>query len=132
MSGLAITFTRRAAAEMRERLQRLLPERGARVPVMTFHALGLSLLEEHDARLGLPRPLRVVSEAERRQLSMDELSLSARKTDSLLARVSRAKRERSESAGERQADPDDRRYDDALRPPRILPLPDQALRAVVR
>ncbi|AUX22689.1 uncharacterized protein SOCEGT47_031950 [Sorangium cellulosum] len=41
---LAITFTRRAADEMRERLGALLGEAGGRVPAMTFHALGLSLL----------------------------------------------------------------------------------------
>jgi len=40
----AITFTRRAAGELRERLAGLLGPDGARVGVYTFHALGLELL----------------------------------------------------------------------------------------
>jgi len=51
---LAITFSRRAAGEMAERLKRLLPVDGARVPVMTFHALGLTILREY-ARSALER-----------------------------------------------------------------------------
>ncbi len=54
---LAITFTRRAAAEMRERLARLLPERAGAVPIHTFHSLGLALLREHTSAAGLPARL---------------------------------------------------------------------------
>ena len=62
---LAITFTRRAAGEMRERLGALLPDgRGSRLPVMTFHALGLAILREQEDRLGLGAPLRVAGESE--------------------------------------------------------------------
>src|SRR3954468_22151200 len=41
---LAVTFSRRAAAEMEERLAALLPEAAGRVLVATFHGLGLTLL----------------------------------------------------------------------------------------
>jgi uncharacterized protein (TIGR00375 family) len=50
---LAITFTRRAAEEMRARLAELLPEAAEKTTVATFHALGLSLLREHPAKVGL-------------------------------------------------------------------------------
>jgi superfamily I DNA/RNA helicase len=50
---LAITFTRRAAEEMRGRLEVLLPEGASRVFVSTFHALCLSLLREHPEAAGL-------------------------------------------------------------------------------
>src|SRR5262249_6076818 len=50
---LAITFTRRAAAEMRERLARLLPGRAPQVEVHTFHSLGLALLREQPGAAGL-------------------------------------------------------------------------------
>ena len=43
-SCLAITFTRRAAAEMEERLAALIPAARERIAVHTFHSLGLSIL----------------------------------------------------------------------------------------
>ncbi|NUT90963.1 MAG: UvrD-helicase domain-containing protein, partial [Saccharothrix sp.] len=46
---LAITFTRRAAEEMAERLEAL----GAHVTVATFHSLGVRILREHHAAVGL-------------------------------------------------------------------------------
>ncbi|HUT92658.1 MAG TPA: UvrD-helicase domain-containing protein [Thermoguttaceae bacterium] len=73
---LAITFTRRAAGEMRERLEALLGDRAERVPVMTFHALGLSILQEHGSRLGLAEPLRVASRGECVRLLQDALAAS--------------------------------------------------------
>jgi len=75
---LAITFTRRAAGEMHARLAALLPDgRGARVPVMTFHALGLAILQEQVDRLGLGGPLRVAGEAEAVAVAREVLGLSA-------------------------------------------------------
>lgn len=44
---LAITFTRKAAGEMRERLIGLLGEAGARIDVSTFHAFGAALLKAY-------------------------------------------------------------------------------------
>jgi uncharacterized protein (TIGR00375 family) len=45
---LAITFTRRAADELRQRLKDLLGAAAAKVTVSTFHALALSLIREKD------------------------------------------------------------------------------------
>jgi DNA helicase-2/ATP-dependent DNA helicase PcrA len=90
---LALTFSRRAAGEMIERLERLLPGQAERVPVMTFHALGLSILREHGPRLGLPVSVRVASETDRCDLLQQTLSLSLHAAGQLLGRISGYKRQ---------------------------------------
>jgi ATP-dependent DNA helicase Rep len=49
----AITFTNKAAAEMRERAKGLIGKRRAQVVVCTFHALGVRMMREDGAVLGL-------------------------------------------------------------------------------
>ena len=101
---LAITFTRRAADEMRERLQRLLPAVADTLPLFTFHALGMSVLQEHWNAAGLQRGFRVASDAERQQLLRETLGVSARQTRNLLSAISVAKRTGQAPAEARQAD----------------------------
>lgn len=84
---LAITFTNRAAAEMRERLIRLLPDQAAIVPVMTFHALGLTLLREQAELAGLPTPFRVIDEATQIDLLKTVLSCTEAKAKKWLKKV---------------------------------------------
>jgi uncharacterized protein (TIGR00375 family) len=62
---LAVTFTNKAAEEMRQRLRELLGEVAARVTVKTFHALAASLLREFHQEVGLPADFRILSEVER-------------------------------------------------------------------
>ncbi|HYQ67791.1 UvrD-helicase domain-containing protein [Actinophytocola sp.] len=50
---LAITFTRRAAEEMAERLAVLVPEQAPALTVATFHSLGVRILREQHANVGL-------------------------------------------------------------------------------
>jgi len=52
---LAVTFTNKAAGEMRERIGRLLGSDPAGMWVGTFHAIGARLLRRHADRLGLDR-----------------------------------------------------------------------------
>ena len=92
-SCLAITFTRRAAAEMQERLAHLLP--GHAVPVHTFHSLGLAILREHANAAGLQRGFRVAGEAERVALLAQALDLTAHKAERLLRAISKEKRTQS-------------------------------------
>ena len=96
---LAITFTRRAAGEMRERLRALLPDEWEDVPVHTFHSFGLSVLREHRNAAGLQRGFRIASEAERVQLLRDALDVSERKARAHLAAISRARRTAAPPAG---------------------------------
>jgi DNA helicase II / ATP-dependent DNA helicase PcrA len=62
---LAITFTRRAAEELRQRLDPLLGPVSADVTVGTFHSLGLMILRENASAAGLSPDFRVAEEADR-------------------------------------------------------------------
>ena len=95
---LAITFTRRAAGEMRDRLRALLPEAWRRVPLHTFHSLGLSILKEHHNAAGLQRGFRVASDAERIELLRDTLDISEKRAHGSLSAISQAKRTRTPPA----------------------------------
>jgi superfamily I DNA/RNA helicase len=52
---LAVTFTNRAAKEMRERVARLVGRESKGVVLSTFHSLGARILREHGERIGMPK-----------------------------------------------------------------------------
>jgi DNA helicase-2/ATP-dependent DNA helicase PcrA len=58
---LALTFTDKAAAEMEERVDQLLPYGYVDTRIKTFHALGYEILQEHGFELNLPPHLKVIS-----------------------------------------------------------------------
>ncbi|MGN9907992.1 UvrD-helicase domain-containing protein [Phytohabitans sp. LJ34] len=62
---LAITFTRRAAEELRERLDGLLGPVAEDVTVATFHSLGLAILREHASAAGLGEGFGVADDTQR-------------------------------------------------------------------
>ncbi|XTZ13229.1 UvrD-helicase domain-containing protein [Micromonospora echinospora] len=62
---LAITFTRRAAEELRHRLDGLLGPVAEDVTVGTFHSLGLTILRENAEAAGLPPDFRIADDADR-------------------------------------------------------------------
>lgn len=88
---LAVTFTRRAADEMRVRLRGLLGDAAENVTVTTFHGLGLELLQTYGKRLGLPQPLRVATEAEQHAV-LEAQGLSSTQARRILPRLSYYKR----------------------------------------
>jgi ATP-dependent DNA helicase UvrD/PcrA len=51
---LAVSFTNKAADEMRQRVDKLAGKRAKLCTLSTFHALGLSILKQEKAALGLP------------------------------------------------------------------------------
>jgi len=85
---LALTFTRRAAVEMRERLAVLLPTQAGRLMITTFHGLGLTILREHAERAGLDPDFAVADEKARLAVAVEEAgSMAAGRR--LLAEVAR-------------------------------------------
>lgn len=62
---LAITFTRRAAHEMRGRLEKLLAEKSHRINIHTFHSLCFDILKENYTAAGLHPDFTVMSEQEK-------------------------------------------------------------------
>ena len=61
---LGLTFTDKAAQEMEERVDRLVPFGYTDMTLVTFHALGHRLLSEFGMLLGLPAEPRVLTQAE--------------------------------------------------------------------
>jgi DNA helicase-2/ATP-dependent DNA helicase PcrA len=94
----AISFTRKAAAELGERLVALLGAEGRAVSALTFHAQGLALLRAFPEAAGLPAGFVVMDEAGRRALGQriaSELGDPPRSLDAALEAISRAKATRS-------------------------------------
>jgi len=89
---LAISFTRRACGEIEERLHALVPALADRIAVTTFHGLGLAVVREQHAALGLRRDFRVADEAERLALLRELTGTSARAARRLLEELSRRRR----------------------------------------
>lgn len=97
---LAVTFTQRAANEMQERLEELLPTQGKTIPVMTFHALSFKILRENASLLGLSKALHVANEKEQVALLKEALQLTDNKARKLLKAISRMQREQQDAQEE--------------------------------
>jgi len=94
---LAVTFTNKAAAEMKERVVRLVGQGAQALTVCTFHAFGAEVLREHVHRLGWPRRFAIADTSDQIagvQRALRERSIDG-KTDfdprRILTAISRAK-----------------------------------------
>lgn len=74
---LALTFTEKAAVEMEERVDQLLPYGYVETHIKTFHALGYEILQEHGFEIGLPPALKVISTLQQHVLLSDTLEQMA-------------------------------------------------------
>lgn len=81
---LAITFTRKAAQEMRERLSKLLKEKAAGLNIHTFHSLCFSILKGNSETLGLSEDFKVISKEEKSLYKEDELPENLLEFDELI------------------------------------------------
>src|SRR5829696_6945250 len=126
---LAITFTRRAAAELQERLDDLVPGEAGRVLVTTFHGLGLRILREQHEAVGLGPGLRVADEAEQLELLGEVLGGPEREARRLLPELVRRKRARAARWPVLDAEPSEvagplARYEAAMRKLDLVDLDD--------
>jgi len=140
---VAITFTRRAAEELRERLSTLVPDHAGDVTVATFHRFGLNILREQHERLGLRPDFGIADEITRTSVLREILGVEHRAARRALTGISRTKRrtaarQAASAAGELPIgdDPDAdalataERYDKALRELDLVDFDDLITRPV--
>ncbi|PRW63086.1 UvrD-helicase domain-containing protein [Actinopolyspora mortivallis] len=108
---LAITFTRRAAVEMGQRIEALVGADGHGVTVATFHSLGMELVRDNHEALGLPADFGVADVA-RRNGMLARLTGDERSAPRTASEISRARRGGEVSEETRRLVP---RYLEALR-----------------
>ncbi len=65
---LAVTFTNKAAGEMRERVEKLVPGAGSKVWIYTFHSFGARLLRQHAERLNLPKDFTIYDDDDQKKV----------------------------------------------------------------
>ena len=70
---LALTFTEKAAGEMEERVDRLLPLGYLDLWISTFHSFGERILKEHGLDIGLPADFKLLNEFEQYALIKNNL-----------------------------------------------------------
>jgi DNA helicase-2/ATP-dependent DNA helicase PcrA len=90
---LALTFTNKAAGEMRRRIDALVPDAGTWVG--TFHSLCARLLRTHAPLVGLERGFTIYDQADRlkavkdamERLSLDEAGVTPERVEALISRA---------------------------------------------
>ena len=93
---LAVTFTNKAAGEMRERVDQLVPGQARRVWIHTFHSLGVRLLRQHAGALGLTKDFAIYDENDQKKvvtLLLEEMGVKEPKKEvnQIVSIISRAK-----------------------------------------
>ncbi len=76
---LALTFTNKAAAEMRSRVESLVPGELNRVRLTTFHSYAAELLQQHGSHLGIRPDFQILSTDADREALLDDVILKIQK-----------------------------------------------------
>ncbi|WNG38978.1 AAA family ATPase [Archangium minus] len=95
---LAVTFTNKAATEMKERLVHMAGPRAQNVLVCTFHAFGAEMLREDIYRLGWPKKFTIADQGDQvaiirramRERRIDDRSFDPRKVLNLISKAKNA------------------------------------------
>lgn len=93
---LAVTFTNKAAGEMRERVEQLVPGNARRVWIHTFHSFGVRLLRQHAETLGLSKDFAIYDENDQKKvvtLLLEQMGVKEPKKEvgQIVSAISRAK-----------------------------------------
>ena len=93
---LAVTFTNKAAQEMRERVEALVPGQSRNVWIHTFHSFGVRLLRQNAEKLGLTRDFAIYDESEQKRLVtllLEQMGVKEPKKEAgqIVSMISRAK-----------------------------------------
>lgn len=93
---LAVTFTNKAAGEMRERVDQLVPGQARRVWIHTFHSFGVRLLRQHAGALGLSKDFAIYDENDQKKvvtLLLEQMGVKEPKKEvnQIVSVISRAK-----------------------------------------
>ncbi len=78
---LGLTFTNKAAAEMRNRIESLVPNAGERILLTTFHSFSVNLLRQHGHHIGLRPDFTILSQTIDRESVLDDAIVKARRED---------------------------------------------------
>ncbi|HET9552028.1 MAG TPA: UvrD-helicase domain-containing protein [Anaeromyxobacteraceae bacterium] len=142
---LAVTFTNKAAAEMRERVAHLAGPPGVDVFVSTFHAFGLWLLTQEHAAAGLPKRFAICDAGDQqaivkrcmREVKIDDRSFDPRRVLWQISKAKNALEKKIAPKPEGQGDDYDLiaaevfpRYEQALRAQRAVDFDDLIARPV--
>ena len=74
---LGLTFTNKAAKEMRERIENIVPNARERIVLATFHSFAADILRQHGHFLGLKPGFTILSLDDERKLLLDEAIIQA-------------------------------------------------------
>ena len=93
---LAVTFTNKAAQEMRERVEVLEPGCGRRVWIHTFHSFGVRILRQNAEALGLSRDFAIYDDTDQKKvvsLILEQMGIKDPKKEinQIVSLISRAK-----------------------------------------
>jgi DNA helicase II / ATP-dependent DNA helicase PcrA len=92
---LALTFTNKAAGEMRERAVKLAGTKAKAVTLCTFHAFGAEMMRQHAQKLGYPRKFAIADMGDQisiirramKERNVDDRAFDARKVLSLISKA---------------------------------------------
>lgn len=93
---LAVTFTNKAAQEMRERVDSLVPGAGKKVWIHTFHSFGVRILRQNSQALGLSRDFAIYDDSDQKKvvsLILEQMGIKDPKKEisQIVSLISRAK-----------------------------------------